>query len=268
MKWIEKIANTKKPIIGMIHLPPLPGNPRNSLSPEEIVDKALNDARILVENGIHAIMIENFYDSPYPKYTPREETISLMSIITWEIKKKYNKPIGINILRNCGTSALAIAYITNADFIRVNALSQTMVTDQGIIEPIAYKLSIKQKLLGAEVKIMADINVKHAKPLVERELSSVIRETIERGHADAIIITGKTTGTPPTPEEVIEAKKYTGQTPMVIGSGITKDNLHKYIPYADAFIIGSYFKNKNGKLEPRKIKSLIQRHRELLQKSR
>ena len=185
MNWIEKLADKKKPIIGMIHLPPLPGNPRNKLSINEIIESSLNNAELLVNNRVPLLMIENYYDTPYPKYSAREEVIGAMSIIAWEIKRNVNVPIGINILRNCGKAALSVAHITGASFIRVNALSQTIVSDQGIIEPISYALSRKKKILNTNVKIMADVNVKHAAPLVDRPIDLVAKDTRFRKKAEA-----------------------------------------------------------------------------------
>jgi membrane complex biogenesis BtpA family protein len=264
LNWIEKTTKTRKPIIGMVHLPPLPGNPKCTMNPEEIVDKAIQDAQTLVENGVPAVLVENYHDHPYPKYKPRTEVVGIMSITAERIARELGVPVGINVLRNCGVSALSIAHVSGASFIRVNALSQTIVTDQGIIEPIAYPLALKRRLLGTHVKVMADINVKHSRPLRDRPLETVARETVERGDADAIIITGEATGYPADPQEVYRVKKVLSKTPVVVGSGITNDNIERFIKNADAFIVGTYFKGENGELDPEKIRKLVNTHKELI----
>ncbi len=265
--WIEELAGVPKPIIGMVHLPPMPGNPRATLSPDEIVEEALKTASLLYENGVPLLMVENFGDYPYPKYHAREEVLGLMSIIVWRIKRELGANVGVNVLRNCGVQALSIAHVSGGSFIRVNALSQTIVTDQGIIEPIAYEIMHKKASLRTKVKIMADVNVKHSAPIAKRPLIIVAKETVYRGGADALILTGETTGAPPDPRTVNELSKSLGSTtPMVIGSGINPDNIGNYFGHADAFIVGTYFKDDEGKVNSDKVRGLVKQHGKLLKK--
>jgi len=61
------IFRVEKPVIGMVHLKPLPGSP-NSLPFSEVLEHALEDAEALVTNEIDGLIVENFMDSPfYPK---------------------------------------------------------------------------------------------------------------------------------------------------------------------------------------------------------
>jgi len=236
-----------KPIIGVVHLKPLPGAPGYHGSFEEIIESALSDATKLVEGGVDALIVENYGDKPYKIRVREVETLASIAIITREIIKSVNVPVGVSILRNSGPEALCIAEVSGAKFIRVNGYCEVLVSPEGIIEPVAREvLEVKRKLFS-NVMICADINVKHAKPLVDMNAEDVIRDCCERCKADALIVTGERTGLEPTPQAVLKVKKIS-TVPVLVGSGMTTDNIDRYVNIADGFIIGSYFKVK-GKTE-------------------
>jgi len=95
-------------------------------------------------------------------------------------------PVGLNVLRNDGRSAIAIASCVKAQFIRINVLTGVMATDQGLIEGEAHQLLRYRRELGSDVKIFADVLVKHARPLSDPNLTVAVKDTIERGLADAL----------------------------------------------------------------------------------
>ncbi|RLG09050.1 MAG: phosphorybosylanthranilate isomerase, partial [Thaumarchaeota archaeon] len=133
MGLVEEVFGVEKPIIGMIHLKPLPGTP-GSAKLRDVLDLALKDAENLVEGGVDGLLIENLFDSPfYPDKVP-PHVISSMTMIAWEIRKRYDLPIGVNILRNDSEASLAVASTIGAKFIRVNVHIGCVVTDQGIIQ--------------------------------------------------------------------------------------------------------------------------------------
>src|SRR5947209_4747086 len=134
------LATVAKPIIGMLHLPPLPGTPRYALPIAQILEHVLRDADALSTGGVHGLMLENFGDVPFFPGRVGSETIAAMTAIAVEVRKRFALPLGINVLRNDGCSALAIAAAVGASFIRVNVLCAARVTDQGIIQGIAHHL--------------------------------------------------------------------------------------------------------------------------------
>ena len=160
-----------KPVIGMVHLLPLPGSPRFGGDVSAIREAALRDAQALAEGGVHGIMMENFGDVPFfPGHVPAS-VVAHVTTIAAEIRRRIDLPLGINVLRNDGQSALAVAHAVGADFIRVNVLSGARVTDQGIVQGIAHDLLRERSQLGAtSVKILADVDVKHSAPLAPRPL--------------------------------------------------------------------------------------------------
>lgn len=243
-------------VIGMVHVGPLPSTPLSSgASIDDIIEVAVKDAQALEEGGVDGIMVENFYDAPYPKDVADPATVASMALITREVVKSVSVPVGVNILRNCGLQALAVAHVCGASFIRVNALSETVVSDQGILEPIAYELMRYRRYLGARVAVFADIHVKHAAPLAWRPPELVAKETVERGGADAVIVSGARTGAPPDVKEVT-AVKGAVNVPVIVGSGINPSNAPLLLKVADGAIVGTYFK-EGGKLSVERVRKLM-----------
>lgn len=244
-------------IIAVTHIGPLPGNPRYGGSLEDAIEKAVADARAAEEGGADGIIVENYLDHPYPKDEAGPLKVAAMAVIVREVVKAVSIPVGVSLLRNCAHEAAAIAHAAGASFIRVNALAQAVVSDQGILEPVAYRLATAEALMRWSPFIMADVNVKHAAPLATRPLREVIEETVTRGDADAVIITGPATGRPPTPAKVKEAKNYLPEgTDLIVGSGMTPENIGHYIAHADGFIVGTYLKNREGIISIEKVKRI------------
>ena len=261
IKDFNSLFKTEKPIIGVIHLPPLPGAPRNEEKIEKNLERALEDAKTLEEGGINGIIVENYGDVPYYPESVPSETITSMTVICHEISKKISVPLGINVLRNDTKTALAIALVTKASFIRVNVHISALLTDQGIIQGKAHETLRYRSTLKIDTKIFADIKVKHAKSLAPSTLiEEEAKEAINRGQADAIIITGERTGIPPNPENILKVKQALPETPCLVGSGITPKNAKEMLKIADGCIVGTSIKinKKTGNpVDPTLLKKLL-----------
>jgi len=234
----------KKPLIGMVHLKPLPGSCLYDGDLNGIIESALRDAKTIEKAGFDAVMVENFGDVPFPKYVGKT-TVAAFAAVAKAIRDEVSTPLGINVLRNDGTAAYSIAYAVKADFIRVNVLSGVAYTDQGIIEGIAHELAKLRKLLPSKIQVFADVHVKHAVHFFDFE--DAVRDTVERGLADAVVVSGKATGKPVDLEKLALAKKIS-PVPVLIGSGTTYDNLSELWKYADGFIVGTWIK-RDGKVK-------------------
>jgi len=234
----------RKPLIGMVHLKPLPGSYLYDGNLERLTELAVKDARTLEEAGFDAIMIENFGDVPFPKYVDKT-TVAAFTAVAKAVRDEISLPIGINVLRNDGIAAYSIAYAVKADFIRVNVLSGLAYTDQGLIEGIAHELARLRKLLPSRINVFADVHVKHAVHFFDFE--DAVRDTVERGLADAIVVSGKATGKPVDFEKLAMAKRIS-PVPVLVGSGTSYDNLPELWKYADGFIVGTWLKHE-GRVE-------------------
>jgi len=240
----HRLFKTNFPIIGVVHLLPLPGSPGFKGSIKEIMGRALSDVEALLEGGVDGIIVENFGDAPFPKNHIPDESLSLFSIIAHEIRKILPEdfPLGINVLRNCTTQAVILAYNVNANFIRINIPVGAFLTPSGIIESQIREAALKRKELGAEkIYFFEDVMVKHAWPITdEKEIEGWVKETEERGLADVLIVSGRHTGEEVDVEHLKRVKTFS-RKPVIIGSGLNEKNVEILIGYADGAIVGTFF---------------------------
>jgi membrane complex biogenesis BtpA family protein len=267
MQLLPAWSAVAKPVIGMLHLPALPGAPRFSGDARSITDLIVRDAEALASGGVHGLMVENYGDVPfYPGRVPAH-VVARMTAIACEVKRRFAQlPLGINVLRNDGLSALAVAHAAGAQFIRVNVLCGARVADQGILHGIAHDLHRERVVLGANdaVRIFADVDVKHSAPLAPRPLEDEVSDTLQRGLADALIVSGSGTGRATDPGHVATVRAAAGAAPVIVGSGVTADSIAEYLPHADGFIIGSAFKrggDARGPVEAARVRELMARLR-------
>lgn len=245
---LEHLFRTANPVIGVVHLLPLPTSPRWGGSLKAVMDRAEQEATALAAGGVDGIIVENFFDAPFTKDRVDPATVSAMSLIVQRLMSLVTLPLGLNVLRNDAQSALAIATCVQAKFIRVNVLTGVMATDQGLIEGQAHQLLRYRRELGSDVKILADVLVKHARPLGSPNLTTAVQETIERGLADGVILSGWATGSPPSLEDLELAKAAAQTTPVFIGSGANWENIPTLMQAADGVIVSSSLK-RQGRIE-------------------
>jgi len=258
---LKQIFKTQTPIIGVVHLLPLPSSPRWGNSLKKVIDRAEQEATALAAGGIDGIIVENFFDAPFPKDQVDPAVVSAMTIAVQRLQNLVTLPIGVNVLRNDARSAIAIATCTDAQFIRVNVWSGVMVTDQGIIEGRAHELMRYRRELGSHVKIFAEVLVKHAHPLSTPDLTTAIQDTIERGLADAVIISGGATGIPPCLEDVERAKVAAADTPVLIGSGADWENAAQFMQASNGIIVSSSLKRQGRRenaIDPNRVSRFVE----------
>lgn len=268
MSLLDEIFEATKPIIGMVHLLPLPGSPgyKDQLT-DQILEAAVQEAKALEDGGVDGLIVENLGDAPYLKTNVGLETVSAMTLVMSNVIEAVDIPVGVNILRNDVEAALAVAYVTGGRFIRANVFTDTVLTDQGIIEPSAPELLRYRRFLGAErVKVFADVHVKHGVLLSLKPIEQSAVDAAYRGLADALIVTGARTGVEPDLEDLTRVKRAVPDTPVLVGSGASKENIVKLLEYADGAIVGTYFK-KDGitanRVDVGRVKSFMERVKEL-----
>src|SRR5260370_23274311 len=184
----------RKLLVGVILLRPLPGSPRWTGNLESVIRLAINDARAYEQGGVDALFLENFGDVPFTKGAVDPETVAAMAVAGRAVRGAVKLPIGFNVLRNDARAALAICAACGGSFIRVNVHSGAMLTDQGIIEGNAYRPLRYRRNICPGAQIFADVHVKHAVPLGDWSLEDSAHDTLDRGLADALIISGVGTG--------------------------------------------------------------------------
>lgn len=246
MEKFLKIFKRRQVIVGMIHLKALSGTPKYQNNDTEIIDAALKEALIYKKAGIDALAIENMHDVPYIKNNVGHEISTMMTVIGHEIKKASQLPCGIQVLSSANKAGLAVAKAANLDFIRAEGFVYGHLADEGYIDSCAGDLLRYRKQINAEnIAVFTDIKKKHSSHALTADVSLVeTAKTAEYFLSDGLIITGISTGEAANINE-IQAVKETCQIPVIVGSGVTFDNLENYFSVADALIVGSYFKD-NG----------------------
>ena len=160
------MTESSKRLVGMLHLPALPGAPSSQRSLDAIEEHVLEDARRLREAGFESAILENFGDVPFRKDRVDAITIASMTRVACRLRREVPElRLGINVLRNDARAALAVAAASGAEFLRVNVHVGATATDQGIVEGQAHETLRDRRSLGAEVAIWADVHVKHGRNL-------------------------------------------------------------------------------------------------------
>ncbi|NDL65153.1 BtpA/SgcQ family protein [Acerihabitans arboris] len=260
---IQDIFSRKKAVIGVVHCEAFPGSPQyKGQSFDKIIDRALYDAKSYIEGGVHGLIVENHGDIPFSK--PEDigpETAALMSVITDRIKMEFGMPLGINVLANAALPALATALAGGADFIRVNQWANAYIANEGFIEGAAAKALRYRSLLRAEhIRVFADSHVKHGSHAIvaDRSIQELTRD-VDFFQADAVIATGQRTGDSATLEEIDEIRSATA-LPLLVGSGVTPDNVGQILLRTQGVIVASTLKVGGvwwNEVEPARVKHFM-----------
>lgn len=258
--WYRKLFPNPRPIIGVVHLHALLGAPHAQRT-DVVLKTALEDLARYRSGGVDGVIVENFGDAPFEKGRVAPHTIAAMARIASAMRAAApDLPMGVNVLRNDARGAIAIAAACSLEFIRVNVLSGVVVTDQGIIEGEAAAVVRDRSALASQVRIFADLRVKHAAPMREADLGVEVEELIGRAHADAVLVTGSTTGRAPTEDYVGAVRGASESAPVLIASGVDRENLAPLLAVADGLIVGTSMKvagRTQADVDPKRVRALV-----------
>jgi membrane complex biogenesis BtpA family protein len=209
----------------------------------ELVTSARHEAKLYRESGVDGVIIENMHDVPYMRGEVGPEIVAGMTAIASQVRSEMELPLGIQILAGANVEAMAVAHASGLDFIRAEGFAYAHVADEGLIQASAAKLLRYRRMIGAtHVQVWADVKKKHSAHAITADVSlGITAETVEFLGADCVIVTGNVTGSPPTAADVKEAKSHCG-LPVILGSGISAENISEFYNEADGFIVGSSFK--------------------------
>lgn len=255
--------NQQCSVIGCVHVLPLPGSASYTGDMKEIVRLAVNDAVLYEQNGIDALIIENMHDTPYLRGQVEPETTAAMTMVAQAVRNATQLPLGIQILAGANLEALGVAVAAGLDFIRVEGFVFAHVADEGLLQASAANLIRRRAQLQAErVKIFADIKKKHSAHAITGDVSLVeTAHAAEFFKADGVIVTGTATGYAPDAAEVRAVSAATACS-VLVGSGVTADNIDSFSPHCQGLIVGSSLK-KDGKwfnhVDAARVKALTDR---------
>jgi len=240
-----------KLLIGMVHLPALPGAPRAALALDAIEERAVAEARFLRDAGFDGVVIENFGDNPFFKSEVEPITVAAMTrVIRGVCREVAGWRVGVNVLRNDARAALSIAAATGAQFVRVNVHVGAAATDQGMIEGQAAQTLRLRRALGVAVEIWSDVHVKHARSLAHETIEREAEDAVKRGMAAALIVSGQGTGHATRVEDLQAVAQLQLGVPVIVGSGATIENAGELLRVADGVIVGTALKQDGATEAP------------------
>ena len=252
-----------KALIGVVHCPPFPGSPRYAGRPvSAIYDACLRDVEAYLAGGMTGLIIENHGDVPFLKPDNiGPETTGFLSVITDRIVREVGVPVGVNVLANAPIPAIAVATAAGADFIRVNQWANAYVANEGFVEGRAGEaLRYRNALRSEHIKVFADSHVKHGSHAIvaDRTVAELTRD-LAFFDADAVIATGQRTGNSATFEEIDEVGSATN-LPLLVGSGVTADNIARILARVDGVIVASSLKRDGdwwNEVELTRVRALV-----------
>jgi hypothetical protein len=256
----QRLGEGKSPIIGVVHLPPLPGSP-GAVPLRDISLAARRDVEAWLAGGADGLIVENFGDRPfYPQSVPAI-TLAAMARVLADLRPHVDKPLGVNVLRNDATAALALATAFGLEFIRVNVHAGVAVSDQGLLEGRAHETLRQRQQWQAQTLILADLEVKHARPLAERDPVEQALELYERAAADAVLITGSQTGRPPAEELLPRLAREAPEVPVLPASGMDPAGIGASRDHAAGWIVGTWAKKAGcvtAPVDENRVRELVQ----------
>lgn len=241
---VAEMFGTAKAMVGMVHVAALPGTPLGRRPVRQIAADAAAEARLLASFGFDAIMIENMHDRPYLRQRVGPEIVSAMTAVAAAVREAVDLPLGVQVLAGANREALAVALAAGASFVRAENFVFAHVADEGLMaDADAAPLLRYRREIGAEhVRVFADVKKKHAGHAITADIDiTEAARAAEFFGADGVIVTGVATGQPADLADL----RHTGAAvnlPVLVGSGITAQNVADFWPFADGLIVGSFYK--------------------------
>jgi membrane complex biogenesis BtpA family protein len=250
------------PILGVIHLLPLPGSPRFAGDLRAVVRRAVSDAKAYEGGGAHGVIVENYGDAPFFKEALPPETVAALALCAAAVRDAVRVPLGVNALRNDARAALGVAAAAGARFVRINVHAGVVATDQGILEGRAAETLRARALFAPSVRIAADACVKHGRPIHPESVVRAAQDLVGRAGADAVIVSGEATGAPASLEELRAVREALPRAVLAVGSGVTVESAPRLLRYADFLVVGTALK-RGGKVEapvdPKRVRAMVRR---------
>lgn len=255
--WLGEVFAVEKPVIAMLHLAALPGDPGfdSKAGMAAVVDRARSELDILQEGGVDGVLISNEFSRPYLTRTEPITAISMARVIG-NIADEIKKPFGVNVLWD-GTASIDLAVATGAKFVR-EIFTGVYASDFGLWNTnVGEAARHRSRIGGSDVKLFFNIVPESAKYLTDRDLKSITETTVFATLPDAICVSGLTAGAPTDTQSLAIVKSAAGAVPVFVNTGVKAHNVADQLSVADGAIVGTYFK-KDGVFENRADRARVE----------
>ena len=253
MLWTEEMFKVKKPIIAMLHLDPLPGDPRYRYGDcmETVAAHAREDLRALQEGGVDGVLFSNEFSLPYQRHMSFV-TPAAMARVIGELKSELAVPYGVDCISD-GAATLELAAAVDAKFVR-GTFCGVYVGDGGLYDnDFSALLRRKAALHLDELKMLYFINPESDRNLDTRPLADIASSTIFKAHPDGLCISASAAGQD-VDEELMAAVKNP-EVVVLCNTGCRPDTIAHKLSVSDAAVVGTTFK-EDGKLENEKLQNV------------
>ena len=250
MEQVVEIFRTRKPILGMVHLGPLPGTPKSdrALGLKTVLQNAKDDFLALMEGGISAAIFCNEGDKPY-LFKVGPEIVASMAYVVSEVTRGIDLPFGIDIQWD-PMASIAVANAVQAGFVR-GIFTGTYASDLGLFAPSAATLLRYRNDIGAgHVKLLFNLVPEFTSALGSRTLADTARSTVTSSSADVLCVSGYMAGTPTPIDDLRKVKQTVTATPVFANTGVRHETVAQVLQVADGCVVGTCFK-QDGKPENR-----------------
>lgn len=240
--WLTEVFDVPKPIIGMCHLPPLPGDPEYDVDGgmDKILAHARQEAAALIAGGIDGIMISNEFSLPYLTKTEPITAISMARVIG-EIRSELRVPFGVNVLWDA-VASIDLAVATGASFVR-EVFTGVYASDFGLWNTDVGRAARHRARVGASgVRLLYNIVPEGAAYLVDRDVAQLTRSTVFNGAPDGLCVSGLTAGSATDTPTLKVVKEHAGDVPVFVNTGVRPDTVAESLEHADGAIVGTWFK--------------------------
>lgn len=255
MIWTDYLFHVKKPIIAMLHLDPLPGDPRFRYgdSMAAVAEHAKADLEALQDGGVDGILISNEFSLPYQRHM-NFVTPSAMAYVVGCLRDSIRVPFGVDCISD-GEATLELAAAVGADFVR-GTFSGVYVGDGGLYNNDFSALLRRKAALHLDtLKMLYFINPESDRNLDTRPLRDIACSTIFKAHPDGLCISANAAGQDVDDALIASVKQAAPEVVVLCNTGCRPDTIAKKLRLADAAVVGTYFK-EDGRLENEKLENL------------
>ncbi|MDO8108352.1 BtpA/SgcQ family protein [Isoptericola sp. b441] len=240
--WLSEVFDVPKPVIGMCHLPALPGDPGYDAAGgmDKVLAHARQEVAALQDGGIDGILISNEFSLPYLTTTEPITAVAMARVIG-EIRSELRVPFGVNVLWD-GVASIDLAVSTGASFVR-EVFTGVYASDFGLWNTDVGKAARHRARMGATgVRLLYNIVPEAAAYLAERSLAQLTRSTVFNGTPDGLCVSGLTAGAATDTSTLAVVKENAGAVPVFVNTGVRPDTVAESLEYADAAIVGTSLK--------------------------
>lgn len=260
--WLAELTGQPKSIIGMVHLPALPGTPLydGSGGMGAIRDHVRRDLEALQSGGIHAVMFCNENDRPY-RLDADVASVAAMADVVASVRSDLSVPFGVDVLWD-PRATLAVAAATGAAFAR-EIFAGAFAGDFGLWVRSAGDAFRYRREIGAEgVRLLFNINAEFAAQLAPRPVPELAKSIVFSSNPDAICVSGPITGQQVAVSDLAAVSEAVADSgaPVLVNTGFTAENAAALLQHANGAVVGSSLKVDGitwNPVDPRRVRTLM-----------